>query len=97
VAVRLQPQESAWSAGTTLKVHLVAERNERMLDIDVTADGEGVVVVAEPEGRPKIERRFLAHRRSEADLIAETIETVGTNPISRAAIHGAAALAGAPV
>jgi glucose-6-phosphate dehydrogenase-like protein OpcA len=95
VAVRLQPQESAWSAGTTLKVHLVAERDDRMLDVDVTADGDGVVVAAEPEGRPIIERRFLAHRRSEADLIAETIETVGSDQISRAAIHGAAALAGA--
>jgi glucose-6-phosphate dehydrogenase assembly protein OpcA len=94
VAVRLQPHESAWSAGTTLKVHLVAERNDRMLDVDVTADGEGVVVVANLEGEPPIERRFLAHRRSEADLIAETIETVGSDPISRAAIHGAAALAG---
>jgi len=95
VAVRLQPQESAWSAGTTLKVRLVAERNDRMLDVDVTADGEGVVVVAEPEGGPRIERRFLAHRRTDPDLIAETIETVGSDPISRAAIHGAAALAGA--
>jgi hypothetical protein len=94
VAVRLLPQESAWSAGTTLKVHLVAERDDRMLDVDVTADGEGVVVVAEQEGSQPIERRFLAHRRSETDLIAETIETVGTDPISRAAIHGAAALAG---
>jgi glucose-6-phosphate dehydrogenase assembly protein OpcA len=94
VFARLQPREAQWSAGTTLQVDLVAERNERMLDIAVTADGEGVVVVAIPEGRPQIERRFLAHRRTEADLIAETIETVGVDPISRAAIRAAAELAG---
>ncbi|MCI0346741.1 MAG: glucose-6-phosphate dehydrogenase assembly protein OpcA [Chloroflexi bacterium] len=95
VAVFLRPQESAWSAGTTLKVDLVAERSDRMLDIAVTADGEGVVVVAALDGEPPIERHFLAHRRTETDLIAETIETVGSDPTSRAAIRGAAALAGA--
>jgi hypothetical protein len=62
--------------------------------VDVSADGEGVVVEARRDGQRPLERRFLAARRTETDLIGETIESVGRDPIAAAAIRCAAALAG---
>jgi glucose-6-phosphate dehydrogenase assembly protein OpcA len=94
VGVALRAVDSKATVGTTLHVQLVAERNGTMLQVDVSADGEGVIVSAQRERDAPVERRFLAHRRTEADLIAETIETVGADPISRAAIRAAAELAG---
>ena len=96
IAVELLPVASAAAPGTTLHVQIVAERRSVGLAVDVSADGEGVVVAARRDGLMPLQRRFLAGRRTEADLLGETIETVGRDPIATAAIRCAAALAGGP-
>ena len=82
VAVVLRPVESTAPRGTTLIVELHATRNRSQLFVEVTAYAEGVIVQAELDGEPIPERRFLAARRREADLLAETIDAAGREPIS---------------
>ena len=48
----------------------------------MTAYADGVVVQASLDGEAMPERRFLAPRKREADLLAETIETAGRDQIS---------------
>ena len=69
--------ESTSPPGTTLVVELHAMRARSQLWIEVTAYAEGVLVHAELDGKAMPERRFLAPRRREADLLAETIDTAG--------------------
>ena len=92
VPVALRPVESTAPRGTTLIVQLHATRAASQLWVEVTAYAEGVVVQASLDGQPMPERRFLAPRRREADLLAETIETPGRDPISSAVIAMAARL-----
>lgn len=82
VPVHLQPLESAVPPGTTLAVELHATRGNSQLWIEVTAYAEGVIVHAELDGRALPERRFLAPRRREADLLAETIDTAGRDALT---------------
>jgi len=95
VPAALRPVESTLPAGTTLAVELVAERRGGGLRVEVTADGEAVVVRATPDGERPIERRFAAARRTEVELLAEAIETVGSDRVARGALRAAAELAGA--
>ena len=92
IAVALRPQESGSARGTTLAVRIEAERRRERLLVDVTAHAEGVVVRANIDGRELAERRFLAARRKESDLLAETIEGVADDKISAAALEMAAAV-----
>lgn len=94
IPVRLKPAESPLSAGTTLEVELRAARRGTELVVDVAADGEAVVVRARQDGELPIERRFLATRRTESELLGETIEAVGRSDLSTEALRVAAALAG---
>jgi glucose-6-phosphate dehydrogenase assembly protein OpcA len=82
VPVHLQPVESQAAAGTTLVVELHATRGRSQLWVEVTAYEDGVVVHSSLEGRPMPERRFHAHRRREADLLAETIDTAGRDELT---------------
>ena len=92
VPVALRPMESTAPRGTTLIVQLHATRAGSQLWVEVTAYAEGVVVQASLDGQPMAERRFLAPRKREADLLAETIESAGRDPISSAVIEMAARL-----
>jgi glucose-6-phosphate dehydrogenase assembly protein OpcA len=92
IVVALRPIASKSPPGTTLSVHLVAERRREVLAVDVTAQAEGVTVRANVDGRDVPERRFLAPRRKESDLLAETIEGVADDRISAMALAMAAAL-----
>jgi glucose-6-phosphate dehydrogenase assembly protein OpcA len=92
VPVALRPVESTAPRGTTLIVQLHATRAGSQLWVEVTAYAEGVVVQASLDGQPMPERRFLAPRKREADLLAETIESAGRDPISSAVIEMAARL-----
>ncbi len=83
VPVELLPVESSAPRGTTLIVELHATRGRSQLWIEVTAYAEGVVVRASLDGEDMPERRFLAPRRREADLLAETIDAAGRDRISR--------------
>lgn len=82
VAVSLRPVESTSPRGTTLMVELHARRGHAQLWVEVTAYAEGVNVQAVLEDEPMPERRFLAPRRREADLLAETIDGAGRDEIS---------------
>lgn len=92
VPVALRPVESKSPRGTTLSVDLHATRNRSRLAIDVTAEAEGVVVKAALDDEPMPERRFLAPRKREADLLAETIDAAGRDPISGEVLAMAAEL-----
>ena len=92
VPVVLRPKESTAPAGTTLDVELHASRNRSDLAVEVTAYADGVVVQASLDGEPMPERRFLAPRKREADLLAETIETAGRDPIAADMLAAAARL-----
>lgn len=82
VAVSLRPMESSAPRGTTLLVELHAMRGHSQLWIEVTAYADGVVVQASLDSEPLPERRFLAPRRREADLLAMTIDAAGRDSIS---------------
>jgi hypothetical protein len=58
----------------------------------VTAYADGVVVRASLDGEAMPERRFRAPRKREADLLAETIETAGRDPITGEVLAMAARL-----
>lgn len=92
VPISLRPVESTAPRGTTLIVQLHATRNRSQLWVEVTAYADGVVVQASLDGEPMPERRFLAPRKREADLLAETIETPGRDPIGAAVLDTAARL-----
>jgi len=92
IEVGLRPVQSDAPPGTTLSVRLVAARRRERLTVDVTAEAAGVTVRANLDGRDQAERRFLAPRRRESDLLAETIEGGATDRISTAALEMAAAL-----
>jgi hypothetical protein len=82
VPVSLRPIESDAPRGTTLAVELYARRGRSELVIEVTAYADGVVVHASLDGHSLPQRRFLAPRKREADLLAETIDTAGRDPLS---------------
>jgi glucose-6-phosphate dehydrogenase assembly protein OpcA len=92
VPVALRPMESEAPRGTTLIVQLHATRAGAQLWVEVTAQADGVVVQASLDGDPMPERRFLAPRKREADLLAETIETAGRDPLAAAVLATAARL-----
>jgi len=92
VPVALRPMESEAPRGTTLIVQLHATRAHAQLWVEVTAQADGVVVQASLDGDPMPERRFLAPRKREADLLAETIETAGRDPLAAAVLATAAKL-----
>lgn len=92
VPVTIKPVESSAPRGTTIAVDLHATRNASELAIDVTAYEEGVVVKAVLDGVEMPARRFFAPRKRESDLLAETIDAPGSDPIAAEALAMAAEL-----
>jgi len=88
----LRPVQSDAPRGTTLSVRIEASRGHSSLTVDVTAAAEGVLVRAALDGKPLPDRRFLAARQRESDLLASTIEGVADDRISADALEMAAAL-----
>lgn len=82
VPVGLRPMESTSPRGTTLAVELHAMRGRSQLWVEVTAYAEGVVVQASVDAQQMRERRFLAPRKREPELLAETIDAAGRDAIS---------------
>ena len=82
IPVGLRPMESTSPRGTTLSVELHAMRGHSQLWIEVTAYAEGVVVQASVDSQSMRERRFLAPRKREPELLAETIDAAGRDEIS---------------
>ena len=77
-------------SGTTLRVELLARRRGSELRVDVTAEAETVEVRASQDGAELLDRRFLAPRRTEADLLAEAIEAPRRDMVADGAIRMAA-------
>jgi glucose-6-phosphate dehydrogenase assembly protein OpcA len=92
IPVQLVAVESPMPGGTTLAVELTARRRDEELGVAVTAEAEAVIVRASLEGDDLPERRFMAPRRTEVELLAETIESVGRDPVATAALLTAAEL-----
>ena len=92
VAVVIRPLASAMPPGTTLRVELLAERRGSELRADVTADAENVHVHAWLDGVEALDRTFKAPRRTETDLLGETLEVGGRDPIAVETIRMAACL-----
>jgi glucose-6-phosphate dehydrogenase assembly protein OpcA len=92
VKVALRPAVSTMPPGTTLSVELAARRRGAVLDIAVTAEADVVIVRTTLDGRRLPERRFMAPRRAEVDLLVETVESVGRDPVAVAALLTAAEL-----
>ena len=92
VPVTLRPMESTAPRGTTLNVQLHATRLRSQLWVEVTAYADGVMVQASVDGQPMPDRRFVAPRKREADLLAETIESAGRDPITSEMLTMAARL-----
>ena len=94
IPVELVPEESPMPSGTTLAVELTARRRSGELEVKVTAEAEAVIVRADLGGSQLPERRFMAPRRTEVELLAETIESVGRDRVATAALVAAAELGG---
>ncbi len=94
VPLTLRPVESTSPRGTTLSVDLHARRNRSELAVDVTAAAEGVIVKASLDDEAMPERRFLAPRKRESDLLAETIDAAGRDHVAAEALAMAAELVG---
>jgi glucose-6-phosphate dehydrogenase assembly protein OpcA len=94
VAVFIRPIASAMPAGTTLRVEILAERRGSELRADVTAEAENVHVHAWLDGVEALDRTFKAPRRSDVDLLGETLEGSGRDPVAVGTIRMAAQLAG---
>jgi hypothetical protein len=84
-------------AGTTLRVELLAERRGSELRADVTAEAETVHVRVWQDGVEALERRFLAARRGDVDLLAEAIEAGRRDDIAVGTLRAAAELAGGAI
>jgi hypothetical protein len=94
IPLQLIPVESRMPSGTTLAVEIRARRASGTLDVAVTAEAEAVIVRATLDGQPMPARRFMAPRRTEVELLAETVESVGRDPVATAAFLAAAELVG---
>ncbi len=92
VRVSIRPMASPMPPGTTLTVELAARRRGVDLAVVVSAEAEAVIVSATLDGRAMPVRRFMAPRRTEVELLAETVESVGVDPVAVAALFAAAAL-----
>lgn len=95
VHVTIAPVDSPMPAGTTLTVELAAQRRGADLTVTVSAEAEAVIVKATVDGRAMPVRRFMAPRRTDVDLLAESVESVGTDPVAVAALLAAADLVAA--
>jgi glucose-6-phosphate dehydrogenase assembly protein OpcA len=97
VEIALRPIESDLSGGTTIEVEILAERGHESLRAVVTGQADGVTVATSVNEQPLPDRHYLAPRRREADLLAETIEDAASHPITAEALAMATALIGKPL
>jgi hypothetical protein len=97
ISVVVRPMVSQAPSGTTLRVELLAERRGSELRADVTGEQESVHARVWVDGIEVLDRHFQAPRRTDVDLLAESIEAGGREPVTDGCIRMAAALAGADV
>jgi glucose-6-phosphate dehydrogenase assembly protein OpcA len=94
VTVVVRPTVSDMPPGTTLRVELDASIRGSALRADITAEQEAVHARVWRDGQRILERGFNAPRRKDLDLLAESIEAGGRDPVAVGALAMAAELAG---
>jgi glucose-6-phosphate dehydrogenase assembly protein OpcA len=94
IAVVVRPLASPLPAGSTLRLELLARRRGSELRVEVTGETEAVRCRAWLDGVEGLDRLFFSPRRTELQLLAEGLETMGRDPIARAAISFAGQLIG---
>jgi glucose-6-phosphate dehydrogenase assembly protein OpcA len=92
VTVELRGEASTLVRGTTLRVEMEALRRGVELRVAVTAGRDTVMVDAWRNGQSFRHRPFMAPRRTEVDMLAEVIESVGQNRLASEALRTAVAL-----
>jgi hypothetical protein len=92
VEVALRPEASKQARGTTLRVELDAVRRGVALRVVVKAGPASVMVDAWRNGEAIRHQPFPAPRRTEVEMLAEVIESVGQNRLTTEALRVAAAL-----
>jgi glucose-6-phosphate dehydrogenase assembly protein OpcA len=94
VSVVVRPVTSPAPGGTTLRVELLAERRGSELRADVTAEAETVRVRVWQDGVEVVDRGFRAPRRTEVELLAESIEAGARDLVGAGALRSAASIVG---
>ncbi len=94
VSIVIRPVMSELPPGTTLRIELRAEWRGSELRADVTAEQDAVHARVWQDGVHALERGFNAPRRNDVELLAESIEASGRDPVAAEATRLAAELAG---
>jgi glucose-6-phosphate dehydrogenase assembly protein OpcA len=92
VVIRPKTETAAAPSGTTLSVSLDAVRRGVGLSVTVTAQARTVTVEARHGGHSAHRRVFQAQRRTEVDMLAEVIESLGRNRLAAETTRMAVAL-----
>lgn len=90
----LRPEVSRARRGSTLRLEIEARRGRHGLWVIITGEAETIMVEAWMDGHLVRRRPFQAPRRTEADMLAEVIESIGQSRLSAGVIRAAVALTG---
>ena len=82
VQVALRPEVTQARRGATLRVEIEAQRRHNRLRVLITGESETILVEAWLDGRPVRRRPFAAPRRTDVDMLAEVIESIGQDRLS---------------
>jgi hypothetical protein len=94
IAVELNPVDSVLGAGTTIAVHIAADRRGDHFELEVRADSTSTRAIAKINGAVVHERTFQAPRWTEATLLSESLEFGEVDPLSPAILRTMSALIG---
>ena len=94
IAVELNPVDSVLGAGTTIAVHIAADRRGDHFDLEVRADSTSTRAIAKINGAVVHERTFQAPRWTESSLLSESLEFGEVDPLSPAILRTMSALIG---
>jgi glucose-6-phosphate dehydrogenase assembly protein OpcA len=94
IALTLEPVLDAGRSGTTLALHITAERRGGTLELSVRADGATTQVRAEVNGTLVLERTLRAKRATDAELLSQALELGEVDPLSPSILRTFAQLVG---
>jgi len=94
IALTLEPVVDAGRSGTTLALHITAERRGGVLELNVRADGESTHVRASINGTAVHERTLRAKRATDAELLSQALELGEVDPLSPSILRTFAQLVG---
>ncbi|MFM8404162.1 MAG: glucose-6-phosphate dehydrogenase assembly protein OpcA [Candidatus Limnocylindrus sp.] len=94
IALALEPVVESGRSGTTLALHITAERRGSVLELNVHADGASTHVRASINGTPVHERTLRAKRATDAELLSHALELGEVDPLSPSILRAFAQLVG---